>query len=75
MIPTRCIAYMRILLPSCSKMMVFVASHGVFMDLTCLDRMEKLHLVIIAHKICERVIIDSTFWKNLAHWGMHGLTY
>ena len=39
----------------------FVVSNGVFMDLTCLDCMEELHLVIIAHRICERVIIRLYF--------------
>ena len=50
MIPTRCMGFMRIVFPSCSNMAVYVVSHGVFMDLTCLDRMEELHLVIIAHR-------------------------
>ena len=50
MIPARCMGLMRIVFPSCSKMVVFVVSHGVFMDLICLDRMEELHLVVIAHR-------------------------
>ena len=48
MIDARCMGYMRIFFPSCSKMVTFCVSHGVLMDLTCLDRMEELHLVIIA---------------------------
>ena len=57
MIGARCMGYMRIVFPSCSKKVVFVVSHGVFMDLTCLDCMQELHLVIIAHRLYERVII------------------
>lgn len=64
MIPTRCMGYNRIVFPSCSKMVVFVVSHGVFMDLICLDHMEELHLVIIAHRLCERVIIRLHFLKT-----------
>lgn len=64
MIDARYMGYMRIVFPSCSKMVVFVFFHAIFMDLTCLDHMEELHLVIIAHRICERLIIRLPFMKT-----------
>lgn len=50
MIPTRCMCFRRTVFPLFSKMVVFVVSHGVFMDATCLDHMEELHLIIITHR-------------------------
>ena len=64
MIDARCMGYMRIVFPSLSKMMVYVVSHGVFMDLTCLDHMEELHVVVIAHRLCEKLIIVLHFLKT-----------
>ena len=64
MILSRCMGYMRIVFISFFNMVVFVVSHGAFMDLTCLDHMEELHLVIIAHSIYERVIIRLHFLKT-----------
>ena len=64
MINTRCMGYMRIFFPLCSKMVVFVVYHGVFMDLTCLDHMEELHLAIITHRLCEMFLIRLNFMKT-----------